>query len=299
MLTSVSDFSNPFPRVAAVDFGNSACKLLITSINHISSSTHVPGSSDDFFIRLAYDKGWTEHLIKLLVQHQILKIGISTVQPHALKEFLEYWEAHAQRHTEIESIQLFTSDDLLASQKHVNTTLVSGIGSDRIFGLLGAQAYNRQGLITIDCGTATTINALSANNHILGGAILPGIATQFRSLAHFTAKLPDLSLDDKVFNTVFPDAAGTSTYEAIRLGVLRGSVGAIREIVQILRKQLKSEGHSQSAQTQTDVIPVIVTGGFGMIIFRELQVFEEFSTSLIYDEHCVQRGIISCMEDIA
>src|SRR5690606_22459732 len=61
-----------------------------------------------------------------------------------------------------------------------------------------------------------------------GGAILPGLVTQARSLSQATEALPEVVLDAEGKS---PAAVGQSTDEAIAAGLYWGGVGAVRELI--------------------------------------------------------------------
>jgi type III pantothenate kinase len=102
------------------------------------------------------------------------------------------------------------------------------VGADRLLGALAA--YRRVGgaCVTVDCGTAITVNGVTRDGVFAGGAILPGPDLMARSLSGGTALLP----------TVEPAGCapllGRSTEQAMAAGVLRGAAGAVaapREVV--------------------------------------------------------------------
>lgn len=100
------------------------------------------------------------------------------------------------------------------------------IGVDRV--CAAAAAYDELGTACtiIDFGTAVTVDLVDEEGTLLGGAILPGLRTQFRSLREYTAQLPDVEPG-------FPEQAyGKNTVEAIQSGVCRGLVGACRALVE-------------------------------------------------------------------
>lgn len=94
------------------------------------------------------------------------------------------------------------------------------LGSDRWAALIAAWRRMRRACLVVNCGTATTVDALSASGEFLGGLILPGVTLMRHSLLHNTAQLNDASgrLQD------FP----CNTADAIRSGVLRATLGAIQ-----------------------------------------------------------------------
>ncbi|MCY0389081.1 type III pantothenate kinase [Robbsia sp. Bb-Pol-6] len=71
------------------------------------------------------------------------------------------------------------------------------LGSDRWAGMIGAHAlYPGEALLIATLGTATTIDAIDAHGHFVGGLIAPGWTLMMRSLGEHTAQLPSLNRDD-------------------------------------------------------------------------------------------------------
>lgn len=97
------------------------------------------------------------------------------------------------------------------------------LGADRWAALVGARALSPAPLAIVDCGTAITIDALSADGEFVGGVILPGLALQRAALAQGTAALG-------VPASATPSCQARSTAEAIGAGTLMGIVGAIERI---------------------------------------------------------------------
>ena len=99
-------------------------------------------------------------------------------------------------------------------------------GVDRLCAAVAA--YDRLGTacVVADFGTAITIDCVNDEGVFLGGAILPGLALAAKALASNTAQLPAVDLDGPT--GVF----GKDTDEAIRLGILQGARGALREFVE-------------------------------------------------------------------
>ncbi|GIX05460.1 MAG: hypothetical protein KatS3mg114_1329 [Planctomycetaceae bacterium] len=104
------------------------------------------------------------------------------------------------------------------------------VGWDRLLNAVAArQLYPQQSVIVIDSGTATTVDAISAEGAFLGGAILPGLALGGRALHEYTSLLPQLSLHELAAEC--PAAVGKNTHQALHSGLFWGQVGAIRELV--------------------------------------------------------------------
>ncbi len=147
------------------------------------------------------------------------------------------------------------------------------VGIDRLLDAVAANLLRaeHQPAIIIDSGTATTVNAVSADGVFEGGAILPGLALQARSLHQYTALLPLIDVrslaDDQI------DAMGRNTYEAISSGLWFGQIGAIRELT------------GQFVKSCAGPHLLLVTGGMGRWLAPALG--EQFR----FEPHLALRGL--------
>jgi len=82
--------------------------------------------------------------------------------------------------------------------------------------------------IVIDCGTATTVDLVSADGRFLGGAILPGPGLLARALAEGTSRLPAVANLD---SGALPPMPGKNTQQAIAAGIGFGMRGAVARLV--------------------------------------------------------------------
>ncbi len=109
----------------------------------------------------------------------------------------------------------------------------SELGHDRLACALGARThFPKRDVVVVDCGTATTVTAVSRDGTLQGGAILPGLSLWAEMLAHRTAQLPKMVLDGRA-----PSALGRSTRDGLRAGIILGHVGAIRELTQRIARE--------------------------------------------------------------
>ncbi|MBA4381258.1 MAG: type III pantothenate kinase [Sideroxydans sp.] len=101
------------------------------------------------------------------------------------------------------------------------------LGSDRWAALIAAWHEVRGACLVVTCGTATTVDALSAQGEFLGGLILPGVDMMQRCLVTGTAQLTatEGSLRD------FP----LDTSDAIYSGAIRATLGAIESQYVLLK----------------------------------------------------------------
>lgn len=131
---------------------------------------------------------------------------------------------------DLDSFTLIEADDLLKNYAHYKYDHISGIGTDRLLGLEGALQISPAPVITIDCGTAITVNCINSDNVCVGGAIMPGAYTQLLSLTEHT----DLSVPKDLDKT---PGAGKSTNDAILSGIVHGISGAIEKITNLIIKE--------------------------------------------------------------
>lgn len=97
------------------------------------------------------------------------------------------------------------------------------LGCDRFAAAIGAHALlPGQALVVANCGTATTIDAVTADGVFLGGMILPGLGLMATSLARNTAQLPQIAQGGKL-----PSGFADNTDDAILSGLLAAQAGAI------------------------------------------------------------------------
>lgn len=126
----------------------------------------------------------------------------------------------------------------------VNLRLPEQVGHDRLFGALAAlRRYPNKQLLTVDCGTAITVNQVTPDGVFQGGAILPGLGLMARSLHFHTAQLPLVDLQGPVH---FP---GTDTADAILAGIFSAALGAVERFASATKAEL-----------------VVFTGGDGKLL---------------------------------
>ncbi len=137
------------------------------------------------------------------------------------------------------------------------------VGSDRIASAVAAYELYGGPAIVIDFGTATTFNAVSADGEFLGGAIMPGIKLSTEALVANAAKLPRIEL-------IRPDTViNRSTVAGMQAGILYGYVGAVDNIVALMRSELGDPA-----------VQVIATGGMSRLISAESRTISRVNGSL-------------------
>jgi type III pantothenate kinase len=106
------------------------------------------------------------------------------------------------------------------------------IGADRIMNGLAAHRLFGTACVTVDFGTCTNIDVVSAKGEFLGGALAPGIEISLDALAARTAALRPVEL-------VRPRSViGKNTVECLQSGVLFGFAGQVDGLVRRIVAEL-------------------------------------------------------------
>ena len=174
-------------------------------------------------------------LIENIRSHRIKEVAVSSVVP-AKSEELE----DALFNINIRPI-IITNNSKFNLTIDYNTPETLGI--DRICSAEGAFFLSRQKrifaehhiIISIDFGTATTINVVTYPGVFRGGIIAPGIDLMFRSLSKGTSQLP------LVYQTDFKNVIGKTTRESIASGVLYSAAGLMDRVLKSIDTELKPE----------------------------------------------------------
>lgn len=141
----------------------------------------------------------------------------------------------------------------------------SELGTDRIVGAVAAVAKYGAPCIVVDCGTATTFNAVNAAHEFIGGVIAPGVATSAEALFSRAPKLPRVHIERP--NKVI----ATSTIGAMQSGLYYGYAGLIDGVLSHMIAELRSQPR------------VIATGGLAPLIADASKFIEEVDRTLTLD----------------
>jgi type III pantothenate kinase len=104
-------------------------------------------------------------------------------------------------------------------------------------------------VVTVQAGTAITVDLVDRDGTFVGGSIMPGIGLSLFSLGRGTSLLPWLAEGDLQGICPLP---GKNTEEAIRVGVQAAAIGGVEHLVKRYRASLGSA-----------MTPVIISGGDG------------------------------------
>lgn len=137
------------------------------------------------------------------------------------------------------------------------------LGADRWAALIGAYANAHVDQLVVLCGTALTVDALTADGTFLGGTISPGLQLMRESLAVGTANLP--MADSEVAQ--FP----RNTQQAIASGTMNAALGAVERM------------HRHLARMGLPPRRVVLSGGWVKALAAELPFEAKINEHLVLD----------------
>jgi type III pantothenate kinase len=153
------------------------------------------------------------------------------------------------------------------------------LGIDRALALLGAGEMYGYPVLVIDAGTALTFTGADADKQLIGGAILPGLGLQLKSLAGNTAALPAIQLVPKL-----PPRWAKQTSAAIESGVVYTVLAGIQDFMTDWRHQFPDS-------------QIALTGGDSNLLLTYLQAqFPHDTHHLMADPHLIFWGMRSVIE---
>ncbi len=240
--------------ISGVDVGNSRVK-----IHH-----------DDVYLSFPYDKDWKRNVQHHFRDHVSKKyiIGLSSVNPKQTTATIKILQ-RILGHLVISTHQL-----LMKNEQILKLGSVENAGIDRMLGTIGAMHVQNPPLITIDCGTAVTINAVDQERLFLGGLIFAGINTQLFGLYKQAAGIPELTFTQPL------STVGANTQDSLMAGIKASVVGGIMRGIENIQNEYFS-GRT---------IPLLVTGGEGALIIDDLR---DRGLTATYEPTLVTTGILS------
>ena len=147
------------------------------------------------------------------------------------------------------------------------------VGADRLLNAIAAHKRIGGAAIVADVGTAVTVDMVSARGSFCGGAIAPGPEMMLRAMHEFTELLPEIHAGPKPKSPL-----GHNTTAAMHAGAYWGSVGLVERLIQAIHDD------------QREALPVLVTGGAGQSVARELAMRNEYVETLTLEGLAVLAG---------
>jgi type III pantothenate kinase len=205
-----------------------------------------------------------DNAVEYLEKFTFNEAAICSVNPSVEKILIEYLSA--------KNISVFRTNIQNKFNFKICYETPESLGMDRVCSAVGASEIatrekllkENQYIVTIDFGTATTINIVSPHREFIGGLIAPGITTMLKSLNEKTAQLPLTNLNS------YKGFIGNSTQSSIISGVVNSTVGMISETINQL--SIESNGF----------MPIIfATGGNANYILPHLKYEVLFKEALV------------------
>jgi type III pantothenate kinase len=220
--------------------------------------------SDDKLLESEVFKSIDE-VVLIYSRNNISNTGISSVVPKTSAGFIEFLE---QKSLPYHLITVNSNLNLTINYKTPDT-----LGVDRICSAEGAFSLNgKMGkdeiILSVDFGTATTINVILYPGEFAGGVIAPGVKMMGNALHSYTAQLPQFSFAD------FEDNIGKSTRSSIASGLINATLGMIERVFNIIAKTY-----------DTNNIKMFITGGNAGSIIPYIDF------DFIFDKNLVLYGI--------
>jgi type III pantothenate kinase len=147
------------------------------------------------------------------------------------------------------------------------------LGADRIANAYYVFRKYKRNSIVLDFGTAITIDVVSRDGVHLGGAILPGVDISLKTLYSKTALIREKSLG------IPSSFVGKSTKECLEVGILRGTEGGIRYILENIKKEM---GWKR---------PLLIATGGNFFMLRE------YLPELVFDSYLTLKGLVLAFLD--
>jgi type III pantothenate kinase len=241
---------SPGDPVLVADVGNSRIKLGVASCSGAGSSLPVIDQRHELASR-SFRAEAVEHWLRTVAPGPAVMLVASVHDAAAARLEAVVAAVSATRHRPVRQRRVRHEDVPLA----VALPEPHRVGIDRLAASAAAAVLKPadRPAIVVDCGTAATVDVVSAAGEFLGGAILPGPALMTRALAEGTSRLPEVA---GLEQGRVPAMPGRSTEEAIAAGIGWGMRGAVARLVAEASRSLGGAAEPQ----------VFLTGGWRVAV---------------------------------
>lgn len=214
--------------------------------------------------------------------HQVSSILNENKVEHAILSSVIGDAAEIRSLVEAETSLVYLDADTVLPIKSQYKTRET-LGTDRIAAVVGASVmYPNENNLVIDAGTCITYDLIDNGDTYIGGNISPGLEMRLKAMHHYTGTLPLLKADESLFDEINADSlVGSSTKEAMIIGVKQGITAEIERIIEKLKKLyedlniLLSGGDvaifERWIKIEIFAVPNIVLIGLNAILFHQLQ----------------------------
>lgn len=159
--------------------------------------------------------------------------------------------------------------EVTAEGQRFLTGMNNTMGADRVADAVAAWKVYGKGkrpVLLMGFGTATTLLAISADGHVVGGWIAPGIEPTLEVLHERCQLLPLLKMDGHT------DVLGFDTESHMRNGVFLGHVGLAKQWIETGKKALNGGGRNRTV--------TIATGGWAQKVQDFAPLFDHVDREL-------------------
>jgi len=235
--------------LAALEIGNSNIVFALMKDGEVKSSWRIPSDRS----RTAAE--YAAHLSDLVNRDLITGVALASVVP-ALEPVL----ASASEQAFGLPVTVISWAGDLGITNRCNPP--ESVGIDRL--LNASAAFSRFGgaAITVDMGTATTLDVVNSRGEFIGGAIAPGLRTSADALFDAAPRLPRVDL------ALPPTAIADNTEDALRSGIVLGYALMVDGMVNRIREELGEPA------------TVIATGGLAHVIEGRCRTIDQFDPNL-------------------
>lgn len=240
-----------------IDVGNTRIKYVVTSSDQ-------PIGTDEPLAR-AHNGDFADCLTQLLVDVEVKpqSVFVSNVAGEdAAQAIAQYCDARWRLPVEFARVERTALGVKNGYQRLVE------LGVDRWVAIHGARHWADGNVIVVNCGTAITVDVLSADNRFIGGAILPGPMMAMRALSQDAAGIPQVPMGNSGLEI------GSSTRDCVHAGAWAACAGGVEKMVVEITRQLP------------DVVQCIVVSGGAAAELLKLVKFD-----YCYDANLVLRGL--------
>ncbi len=195
-------------------------------------------------------------------------VAISSVVPERLNALVKFIKGEY-------NLIPFLIDRSVKFNLKISYDSIETLGIDRICSAEGAfSLYKSSGnfkrlsegtfIISIDFGTATTINIVKHPGEFIGGIISPGIKMMLSSLNSQTAQLPNVLPSD------YNGLIARETKSSIASGVINSTVGLIEKSINYLKNEMEAKD-----------IHMYLTGGNAEFVISHIKGKYEHEKALV------------------
>ena len=210
---------DPEAPVIVVEIGNTTTAIGTWQNGQLKTPLPVPTEDS-----AAFDEAFRAHAEEM-PKNRVAAVVVASVVPQVLQRVREYVEKKLE-------MNVLVVGDTIPLPIDIAVDDAKAIGVDRVCAAAAAYDTLQTGCIVVDFGSAVTVDIVDDEGTLVGGAILPGMNMQLRSLHEHTAVLPEVA-------PAMPDTPyGRNTAEAMQVGVCRGLTGAVRALVEAYASHL-------------------------------------------------------------